>query len=269
MSHGDICSELRETFGSQFVCSKQGDYERIRTPYLYPDGDHIDLFCKVGDDAVTVTDLAETINWLWMQSHVRHRTPKQNRLIQEVCVTHGIEFDRGMLQAHRKPGESLAEVVTKVAQAALRVSDLWFVFRTSASDSVAKGFKPSIADEVAQYLNQKNFRHKRSEEIAGRSGHSWKVDFQVYVSEDIPVDAEPDALIYVISGSNRTMARKKRDHALVIWHDLEHEGQNCISLFNDTSCLWEDKDYRLLEPLSRIAHWSHPDELVPLIPGSA
>ena len=43
-------------------------------------------------------------------------------VLEEVCVTHGIEFHRGMLQARRRSGDELARVVTRVAQAALRIS---------------------------------------------------------------------------------------------------------------------------------------------------
>ena len=56
----ELCQDLRRRIGSPFTCSDHGDYQRIRTPYLYPDGDNIDLFCKVDGDTVTISDLAET-----------------------------------------------------------------------------------------------------------------------------------------------------------------------------------------------------------------
>ena len=128
--------ELQREIGALFTCSKHGENQRIRTPYLYPDGDNIDLFCKVVDDVVTVSDLAETTGWLRMQSLAMRRSPKQRRLIDDTCVTHGIEFYRGMLQARCRRGDELASVVTRVAQAALRVSDLWFTFRAQAVQSI-------------------------------------------------------------------------------------------------------------------------------------
>lgn len=54
-----VCQDLQRSMGALFTCSEQGGHLRIRTPYLYPDGDNIDLFCKVIDDTVTVSDLAE------------------------------------------------------------------------------------------------------------------------------------------------------------------------------------------------------------------
>ena len=122
----NICEEIQRQIGELFTCTELGDYHRIRTPYLYPDGDNIDLFCKSKGDTITVTDLAETTGWLRMQSLSLRRSPQQDRLIADILTTHGVEFYRGMLLARCRPDEQLAAVVTRVAQAALRVSDLWF-----------------------------------------------------------------------------------------------------------------------------------------------
>lgn len=126
MSGGDICEALRSATGGKFTCAEHGDYQRIRTPYLYPDGDHIDLFCKAEGDALTVTDLAETAGWLRMQSAAARRQPEQNRIIDEVCAAHGVEFHRGMLQARCRSVGELAAAVERAAQAALRVSEMCF-----------------------------------------------------------------------------------------------------------------------------------------------
>ena len=107
MDASRMCQDLQRNIGALFKCSQQGDYQRIRTPYLYPDGDNIDVFCKVQGDTVMVSDLAETTGWLRMQTAALRRSPKQTRLIEDACVTHGIEFYRGTL--HHPVARSLAE----------------------------------------------------------------------------------------------------------------------------------------------------------------
>ena len=119
-----VCEALKSDLGELFTCTEQGAYQRIRTPYLYPDGDNIDLFCKAQNDVVSVTDLGETTRWLRMQTVSPKRSPKQRQLIEDICLSHGVEFYKGMLQARCRPNDSLAMVVTRVAQAALRASDL-------------------------------------------------------------------------------------------------------------------------------------------------
>ena len=254
-----MCQDLQRSMGALFTCSEQGGHVRIRTPYLYPDGDNIDLFCKVVDETVTVSDLAETTGWLRMQSAALRRSPKQKRLIEDTCVTHGIEFYRGMLQARCRPGDELAPVVTRVAQAALRVSDLWFTFRTQAI--------LSITDEVASFLTEREIGFEREERLAGRSGRGWRVDF--HVRTDLR-----SSLVQVLSTGNRAAAHGVAERVLAAWHDLNHlapgpEALTFVSLFDDTADVWADEDFRLVEPLSTVSRWSRPDEFAAVLSEAA
>ena len=261
MNANRMCEVLQREMGALFSCSEQGGRLRIRTPYLYPDGDYIDLFCKVDDGGVvTVSDLAETTGWLRMQTASSRRSPKQARLIEDACVTHGIEFYRGMLQARCRPGDELAQVVTRVAQAALRVSDLWFTFRTQAAES--------IADEVAEFLSEREFGFMRAEKLAGRSGRGWTVDFHVRTELR-------SSLVQVLSTGNRATARRVSEHVLAAWHDLSHllvagpEALTFVSLFDDTADVWTDEDLRLVNSLSTVSHWSRPDEFAAVLSAPA
>lgn len=146
---------LLDDLGQQFAVTEQEGQFRVRTPYLYPDGEVIDIFCKPaanGDDLI-VTDFAETTNWLSMHSLPQRRSHKQAYLIQDICVTHGVEFHREMLLARCRPEDSLAETITKVAQAAIRISDIWFTFRTRTVSSVS--------DEVADFIDEKQTKFSR------------------------------------------------------------------------------------------------------------
>ena len=259
MDASRTCRDLQRQMGALFTCSEQGGRLRVRTPYLYPDGDNIDLFCKVEDGVVTVSDLAETTGWLRMQSAGLRRSPKQARLIEDACVTHGIEFRRGMLQARCGPGDELARVVTRVAQAALRVSDLWFTFRTQAAES--------ITDEVADFLTEREFGFERAEKRTGRSGRGWTVDFHVRTTRR-------GSLVQVLSTGNRAAARRVSEHVLAAWHDLSHlaagpEALAFVSLFDDAADVWTDEDLRLVESLSTVSHWSRPDEFAAVLSAPA
>ena len=259
MSNTDICKVIQGEIGELFTCTNHGDYQRVRTPFLYPDGDNIDLFCKSEGDIMTVTDLAETTRWLRMQTMSPRRSLKQNQLIKDVSLTHGVEFYRGMLQARCRPGDALAEVVTRIAQAALRVSDLWFTFRTRAVET--------ITDEVADYLTEQELPFDRFEKLAGRSGRSWTVDFHVRA-------IERSSLVYVLSTGNRSAARRISEHVLAAWYDLKQfavglEALHFVSLFDDTADVWADEDFRLVEELSIVTRWSRPDEFAEVLSEAA
>ncbi|MDP2816496.1 MAG: DUF1828 domain-containing protein, partial [Rectinemataceae bacterium] len=77
------CEMLARSLGELFTCSLINGYTRIRTPFLYPDGDVIDLF--IDEKAETVTDFGETLRWLKMQRLSSNRSPKQQKLLEDVC----------------------------------------------------------------------------------------------------------------------------------------------------------------------------------------
>ncbi|MGD2064310.1 MAG: DUF1828 domain-containing protein [Nitrospirota bacterium] len=259
MNAATLCEELERGLGPLFVCAPHGDYHRVRTLCLYPDGDNIDLFCKVDGDRVTVSDLGETSRWLRMQTLSARRSPKQNALIADACVVHGVEFYKGMLLARCSPGDSLAAVTMRVAQAAVRVSDLWLTFRTRAVESVT--------DEVADLLTERQFNFERDEKLAGRSGRTWTVNFHVRAPAR-------SSLVYVMSTGSRSAARSVAEHVLAAWYDLNHlaagpEALRFVSLFDDTVDVWSEEDFRLVEPLSTIARWSEPDEVARVLAEAA
>jgi hypothetical protein len=246
------CESLSATLGGLFVCSEHGEYHRIRTPYLYPDGDYIDLFCKTRDETVTVTDLGETTRWLRMQSVSPRRSPKQQAIIDDICQNHNVEFYRGMIVARARPHDDFAAVLTRVAQAALRISDLWFTFRTRSVQSVT--------DEVADVLSEKELPFERAERILGRSGRTWSVDFHVRAPGR-------SSLVYVLATGSRSAARAIAEHVLAAWYDLSQlavgpEALRFVSLFDDTADVWAEEDFKLVEPLSVVTRWSAPEQFL-------
>lgn len=250
MNKSDLCEALQSEIGKSYTCEDQGDYQRIHTPFLYPDGDCIDLYCRIDDDKITVTDLAETTRWLRSQTTVLKRSPKQRDLIHDICLTHGIEFSRGMLRASCRSEDDITDVVTRVAQAALRVSDIWFTYRTRST--------MQVSDDVADFLIENDISFARSEKMAGRSGRDWTVDFHVHAQVY-------GFIVYVLSTGNRSAARSVSEHVLAAWYDLDYlretqKNIDFISLFDDTTDVWSNEDFRLLEELSTVKYWSRPDE---------
>ena len=91
------CEKIARTVNELFICSPVNGYQQIRTPFLYPDGDIIDLYLATNGQQVTLTDLGETTRWLRVQSLSQKRSVKQKQMIEDICLNHGIEFFRGML----------------------------------------------------------------------------------------------------------------------------------------------------------------------------
>lgn len=246
------CEIITGKIGELFSCSPLNGYTRIRTPYLYPDGDVIDLFLSQEKGDLTLTDLGETLRWLRNQSIAQRRSPKQNKMIEDVCLNHGVELFRGMLMLRLKHSDNFSSDLTRLAQAALRVSDLWFTMRTRAVET--------ITDEVEDFLDARQIPSVRGEKLAGRSGRAWIVDFHVR-------HPRRSALMCVLSTASRAAARGIAEHVTAEWHDLSNlklgpEGLAFISLFDDSADVWSQEDLRLVGELSDVTFWSKPDELI-------
>lgn len=249
----DVCKVVGTRLGALFACGVTSrGHVRVRTPFFYPDGGVVDVFVVQRGGRIDVTDFAEATGWLRLQTVAGRRSPKQGRLVQDICLTLGVELFKGQVIARCTSPEELTQAVIRVAQAAVRVSDLWFTTRTRSVES--------MTDEVADLLEDKHIPFERGMKLSGRSGRSWTVDFQARTPERT-------ALVSVLSSGSKAAARRVTEHIVALWHDLSHlrvggPQMTFISLFDDTTDVWADEDFRLVDDLSEVQLWSRPDELV-------
>lgn len=247
----DACQHIHASLGQQFTCSEVNGYTRVRTPFLYPDGDVIDVFLKEREGFLTVSDMGEGLNWLRMQTPARRRSPKQNKLVEDVRKTLGLELFKGALVARVKPGEDLTPVVLRVAQGSLRLGDLWFTMRTRTIESTT--------EEVEDHLKDWQVAYEARPKVQGRSGRIWTPDFHTRTPDR-------SALLCVLSTGSKANARKATEHVLATWVDLNHltlevEPKRFVSVFDDTLDVWSKEDFKLLEDFSEVTFLTKPEEI--------
>jgi hypothetical protein len=151
--------------------------------------------------------------------------------------------------------ETLGSAITRISQAAIRVSDLWFTFKGRAFES--------IIEEVAEFLHESRIPFSQNEKIKGRSGRTWYVDFHTR-------HVRATAFMNVLSTGSRAAANSKVNGVVASWHDLNHlkvgrERVAFVSLFDDSLDIWSTENIRLLEDLSEVSYWSRREELVELL----
>ena len=171
-------------------------------------------------------------------------------MVEDTCQTLGVELHRGQLMLRSGAADGLGEAVLRLAQAAVRVSDLWFTLRTRAVETVA--------DEVTDWLVEKEISFDRAVRQHGRSGQSWTVDYQTRTDDRT-------SLIFLLSTGSRGAARRIAEHVLAGCVDLSHLKVSqshlaFVSLFDDTEDVWREEDFSLVEQQSQVARWSRPDE---------
>ena len=256
MNIEQLCDSIRTTLPPLFDCSPAPqEGMRVRTPMMYPDGGIVDVFVLEKDGHFEVTDFGETLGWLRMQSLSKRRSPKQNRMVEDTCQTLGVVRHRGQLILRADEVRLLGESVLRLAQAAVRVSDLWYTLRTRAVETVA--------DEVNEWLLEKEISFDKGVRLNGRSGRNWEVDYQTHTDNR-------NSLIFLLSTGSSGAARRITEHVLAGCVDLNYlkvsqPHLELVSLFDDTEDVWREEDFRLVEQHSEIALWSRPDELERLL----
>lgn len=254
MTTTTLCAAVRQGMPALYECS-QAPIEgvRIRTPFLYPDGGVIDVFVLETNNGYEVTDFSEAVGWLRMQTVTGKLTVTQRDNIRDIGQTLGTEFKKGEIIYRCNDLSEVSEAVQIVGQAVLRVADLWFLLSHSVSHS--------IADEVEEWLQEKEIASERNVRATGRSGREWNVHFKTSIAENV-------SLVFVLSTGNRARVRPITEHVATGCMDLMNslngdtstDKLKMVSLFDDTVDVWRTEDYALLEPVSEIACWSSPDE---------
>lgn len=242
------CDDVKRGLSALFSCAEIRGRIRIRTPFLYPDGEVVDLFLLQDDGRVSVTDFGETTRWLKQQTSALRRTPNQLRLIQDVCLTLGIEFFQGQLLLRATP-DGLSDAVVRLGQACLRVADIWFTMRGRTAET--------FDDEVNDYLFESGFPHEQRPEIMGRSGKVLRPSFRVR-------GPQRSTILQDLSTSSRAAARVEVEHALRIFVDLAHLRAPelvFMSLFDDSSDVWSEDDFRLIRDHAPVFLWSQRQEV--------
>jgi len=130
MTTSDLVKTMQRGMGELFSYDSEEQRYRITTPFLYPDGDNIVLFFQSEGDSLVVTDLGEATGWIWDNSEnsvgerfdLRQGWPD---VINDIRELYRVSYFGDELRAKLEEGDSLADVVLRVAQAVLRVVDIW------------------------------------------------------------------------------------------------------------------------------------------------
>ena len=256
MNSNELCSILAPSLPPLFVCSEAGqEGVRVRTPMLYPDGGVVDVFVLERGGGYAVTDFGDALGWLWLQSISRRRSARQESLIQDVCQTLRIDLVNDQLVVRGVTPATLGDAVLSVAQAAVRVSDLWFTIRSQTFQTTA--------DEVAEWLSEKRIHFRRNVSKPGRSTREWTVNFETQTDH-------LTTLVFLLSTGTRGAVHRITDQVVTGCMDLNHLKENqpnldLVSLFDDTVDVWRPEDFNLVEVYSQTARWSAPDELYALL----
>ena len=121
-----LCAGLSALFTFELEPMPDGSLALI-TPFVCEDGTTPYIFVAEQDGGYILSDGCEMLGGLWQRSGEELSSAQRN-VLDKICgATPGLERNRGELTMRCGRPEELAEAVLRLAQAMLRVSDLWFL----------------------------------------------------------------------------------------------------------------------------------------------
>ena len=139
MTPTDLCETINNATPLSFQCRpapREGVL--VQTPLLYPDGSAVEVSVIESGGGFVVTNYGEALRWLGMQSVRSSLSRRQNRLVNEVCQTLGVQLNCGRLVLRCDDALELGKAIHMVGQAVVRVSDVWFTIPLSDTTTEAR-----------------------------------------------------------------------------------------------------------------------------------
>ena len=249
------CQQLSQDIGTLFICSEFKDFIKITTPFIYPDGDVIDIFYRKVNQGFILTDLGETIRWIESQSVSGIRNEKQKELIETISLTHNLEVKRDMFIARIDKNANsikLAASVLELGQALVRLSDLWIL---------QSGRKTrTIIDSVEDFIKAIDITYEREQLYTGGTDRNWKPHFYTTVKGN-------NVLTHVLSTDRKSSSKPILSMVNTQWQDLERykleSNYKFISLIVDKEegvRIWTKGDKKLLSQRSEVKEWSNKND---------
>lgn len=237
----DIVQQHLETVGDRFSCSERDGRIWIVSPYLYPNGDLVEVAVReLSTGEALVSDLGETLRFLSGQGFDPRTTSKGEYLIDEIAKQHNVSVERGMI-TKRVPVGAAGTALQDVLLAALAISHLLYLSRT---------YRPAtFHEEVAHLLEGAALRFiPRHEEIGQVTQKKYSIDFYIQGSRR-------EALIQALSPTTKQGSIPMVNATFRLWSDVPN-GRTRTTLVDDRAVEWRHEDLVLLEGVSDVYKWT-------------
>ena len=283
-----ICASLHAQLGALFECQPDGERVQIRTPFIFPDGDLVDLYWQKTTQGQIVSDLGDTCGWLFVNGAYQELTAKQSQAYDEACSIYGVERRDGLLLAHITDG-NLANAVARLAQAITMISHTLDIGQQAVptsqgtahpvrvlldpdgavptSQGTAASNKRLTETRIVKAIRKHDWEFSRNVKREGQRHSSWDVDFVVRTPQREAV------LMALYRREHRGWQRRAIEHAFTVFSDLapvlerQIVPSKAISVIDDTDVKWDYEPVEILTGVSKVVRLSEPEELPAAIIG--
>ena len=259
-SFADKCSELLATLQRDIRDHFQVEATRegclIRTPYLFPDNDPIEVAVRlVGEGGrIRLSDAGETLGLLFLQGVDLGGKSKQEWHMATALRRLDVRNEGGELSVE-VPVRELGDGLIRLVEAAKALSYLVYTARARTG--------PDFRREVAKWLEGESLEFANDVPIAGSSGRIWTDDFVREPEEAAPI------LMQTLHTETRGYAFRLAEHTALMWVEIQRVRSSArkVTLIDDTveEPVWEQSLSILREYSDKVGLWQSKEELLEIL----
>ena len=252
----DIRQGIRDGIAGLYDCEDDPNGSiTIETPFIFPNGDLLDLSIEQTADGFVVSDLGETCGWLFRVSGIDNLTSARREKIHEIENGTGVQFWHGALRYECQSSADLSMGVHLVAQAALQMAELRHFTKAAP--------RPRNRDRLDEWLETKSLKVDRGVRVPGRSRRRWTIDYRTTLDGH-------DSFAMWLDRPDHPSALAAQYRTYTTYADIMRSANGVasvprISILDGADAQWSAEDRALLEDVSSVVCWPDQDQLLALL----
>jgi hypothetical protein len=226
---------------------------RMSTPFMYPNGDHIDVFLEAKTDSLfmplSLSDYGQTSLYLRGAQIEMNASSRKREIVSLILAQLNVKQRNGDLFveiADSNPTD-ITDAIFRLSQACLRISDF-------ASHQRLRSANP-FRDDVEDFIQASGIRYNVDVKVPGRFRNEVRVDFEVF-------GREHKSYVCVLATAVESTAHVSATETFRKWYDIAsaHESEHqLVTVFNSRSSFLKDADRQRLGEFSKLV--PYPAEL--------
>ena len=168
MEISNLINEYTQWLKQEITFAKTGDFYEITTPFLDMNNDYIQIYTKLSDDDIYITDDGYTLQVLL--SNGLSISGKRKELLDCIVKQYGFSISKNLEISGSCSPRDFPLTKHLFVQCIMKVNDLFMVKKNTKLESI-------FLDDVTDFFTQKNIMASEQVSIIGKTGYSHSYDF--------------------------------------------------------------------------------------------
>jgi hypothetical protein len=237
----------------------RGGALRLSTPFVYPNGEHIDVFLEVAQKlygGYRLSDYGRTSHYLRNANSSIEGSAKKKQILQDILAQAGVKLRDGDLTIEIASTElrHISEAMLRLTHACVRISEFSVHHRQRLDNPFREG--------VAELLRRRELDFVPDVKVRGRFNNDVKVDFAVYAPKQA-------SFVLLLAPLNEQASHAASNEIFRKWYDLAEDNTRRVTVYNAASPVRAEDLKRLNEHSSLISFPRESEQLVSVLSGEA